>query len=554
MATQIKKITKTNNLEESLVYEDKLKLGTLETTLKVRPTGAYLALIGVDSDKLLNSFKNYLTTFENTKIFHYKTEQIIDEIIASNENKTFIVDIFNLPDNFDIKNIIQHFRFNRDFIPDKNLRLFILASNNTLDMFSQKAYDFVTFNNFYGKFKDSKFYFEYKVNREKLDRLIKEYRELKPNAPKKIQIEKMISIIREADKIGEIRIVFKYLKIALSKVLKLNNDSLLGAIYTAYGKVYSKLENYKMALEYDHKAKKIAIKIKDLSNEAILLNNLGSSYNAIQDNEKAMECYQQAILINESLNNKSNLVMNYMNLGSLFHSVNDYDNSIMYYEKSLEIAEEIDEKNGILNNLYNIGNIYLDKYQLNKALDNFQKSLKMAKDDSNLELIVGNLLNIGVVNMYLLNFELALKYFNEALILSKNLNDEKSINRCNTNILEINTYLMIENDFEIKIYKDSDIKEDQIRYLIYEANILNEEEKYKESKEKLQQAEHISDEINLKGLQAEVYLAFYDFYRTIDDTQNASKYYNKANYIIKNSGHKLFEKRLEDIKNSHDIR
>ena len=49
-----------NNIEEYLVYEDKQKLTTLKTTLTVRPNGAYLSLIGVDTHELLDVFKNYL--------------------------------------------------------------------------------------------------------------------------------------------------------------------------------------------------------------------------------------------------------------------------------------------------------------------------------------------------------------------------------------------------------------------------------------------------------------------------------------------------------------
>lgn len=537
-------------LEEYLVYEDRLKLNTLETTLKVRPIGAYLSLIGVDSKELCESFKSYLLTFNNTKLFNYKTEQIMDEIISLDEDKTFIVDIYNLPDSFKIENLVQHFRFNRDFIPDKNIRIFILASNETLDMFSEKAYDFVTFNNFYGKFKDNRFDFEYKVNREKLDRLIKEYKELKPNTPRMIQLEVISKLIEESIEIKDDKTAVKYLNIALKKAKKLENSYLEIHFLNLFGRVYMN-DKFELSLKYFDKAL-FLVDNDYIEDKAMLFSNKANVYKNMKKFDKALDLLNKAIEINKEIGRKGGLAINYANIGAIYHG-GDNLKAIDYYAKSLELQKELNNKEGIATNYNNIGQIFFVQYQYNQALEYFNQALKIAKANSYHTLLVAILIGLGELYKKLLDFKLSLKYYNEAFKLSKKLNNKESFDLCTTNIKEINNILNgIENSDEIEINKDSEDKEDQIRYLIYESSQIKEQKKYNETKEKLIESEKLADEINLKGLQCEVYIAYYDYYRTIDDNENAAKYYNKANYIIKNSGHKLFEKRLEDIKNTHD--
>ncbi|WP_121626260.1 tetratricopeptide repeat protein [Poseidonibacter antarcticus] len=541
-------------LEKYLVYEDKLKLNTLNTTLKVRPKGAYISLIGVDSDELLNAFKEYLTTFENTEIFNYKSEQIIDEIITLNKEKTYIIDIYNIPDSFDIKNIVQHFRFNRDFIPDKNIRIFILASNKTLDVFSEKAYDFVTFNNFYGKFKDNKFDFNYKVNSEKLDKLIKEYKDLKPNTAKKIQIDKMIKIAKEAENIAKNDISLKYLNMALPKAKKIKNNSILGLLYTAFGNIYFQSVKYDLALRYYNYALKIAQEINDSLNKATLLSNIGNIYLKYNIEDKSLLYYKKAEKINKKLNNKYGLSNNYISISEIYINYKDYDKAFEYLEKSFELAVLVNDNFNISKYYNNKGVIYLECYDLNKALELFQKGLTMAKNYLYHSLIIAFLMNIARVYKLLLNFDLSLKYFHKALVLNKESKYIEDTKECEMNINEIENILNgvdTHNYFNTLVNKDSKAKDDIIKYLIYEANILKEKKNYNEAKEKLQESEKIANEINLKGLLCEVYMSSYDFYKTINDSKIANKYYNKAKYIIKNSGHKLFEKRLSEIKNSH---
>lgn len=637
MQNQSKKKTNQNYLEEYLVYEDKNKLNTLNTTIKVRPSGAYLALIGVDTKELAEAFKNYLLNKKTNREFLYKSEQIVDEIILSEDDSTLVIDIFNLPENFDIKNIVQNFRFNRDFIPDKKLRIIILASNDTLDYFSEKAYDFVTFNNFYGKFKDSKFRFEYKVNREKLDRLIEEYKNLKVNVSRKIRIEKMINIIKEAEIKGEMKIALKYLNIVLSKVEKEKDVQHLCQIYNYFGNIYLQTSKYKLAIDFYNKGLVYAKQISDYKNEVNIYVNLGVAYYYLHDIENALKLLFKALEIAERINSEDNLIKIYTNLGNFSVQTGNLSEGLVYYNKSNNLAKKNNDKISLSNNLMNIGNIYRDEFDYKNAIKNYNLSLKIGKEISYSLIIVDVLNCMALLDISELNFFNVVKNLNIALKLSTKCNYRERmamtyINLSYINLIKLNVkksllcidkafeFYRIERDFinqidcfikKFNIYQNVDIEkakyylekanelhlsfefrpyaktilkqfgiyylninnyDKSIHYLyevleFYEGSndkieildcllnisiVLIKQKQYIISEQKLSQAESLANEIGLKGSQCEVYMAWYDYYKTIKNEEKAKHYYAKANYIIKNSGHKLFEKRLEKIKNSFE--
>jgi tetratricopeptide (TPR) repeat protein len=197
--------------------------------------------------------------------------------------------------------------------------------------------------------------------------------------------------------------------------------------------------------------------------------------------------------------------------------------------------------------MHTTAGIYANKYNIKEAIKYLTKSLQIAREILDQYKIVISLVNLGLMHIKSLNFNLALEYLNEALELSEKSNYTRELELCNNYILEINKYLLI-NDNPIIIDKNSTDKEDIIRYLIDTANQLKEKKQYNEAEEKLNEAQNLADSINLKGSQAEVYIAYYDYYKTIENKEKAKEYYNKANYIIKNSNHLLFAKRLKDIK------
>ncbi|MEA3353861.1 MAG: tetratricopeptide repeat protein [Campylobacterota bacterium] len=604
-----------SNLESYLTLDDKLKLKNLNTSYHIKKSGSYLSLIGVNSISLLNEFKSYLLNIENTVILNYQNISILDEI--TNYDKTYIIDLYTKNSNFTIKEIVQYFRFNRDFIPQNNIKLFILASFETLDLFSQIAYDFVTFNSFYGKFNDNSVSLNYNIDDSKLNRLISEFKNIKPNTPKKIQIDKMIAISKEAHHISSKNIELKYLQLALKKALKLKDDYLLGTIYNALGNYYT-TANFKLSISNYKNALKIADKIKNKDARIKTLNNLGIIYFNNFNIEEAESNFKQAKKASEDTQNTKEKGSSYRNLSSILIFKNDFKEAIKLLDKSLSIAKELDHKKEITLSLSVLGKLYFTMLNYNKAINYFEQSLVLDKEINNTDYIITTSYNLALVHKELLNFDISSKYLNEILMIADTLDNQYMLPDVYSLIAELNIInlefeeanqniykstkltnkveillksLMIyrytdfykyENslrkfknldshkiflyekghyNFQIKNYdlaieyftkslnlsKEDKDKKYIVLCLINIANTYIILENYYEAKNYLDLASKEVEQIDDKSSKVELYMVYYNYYLHTKDTIKSKEYYNKANYIIKNSNHKLYAKKLNDI-------
>ena len=615
-----KKIT---NLENYLSYDDKLKLNSLNTSYNLKLNSSYLSLIGVNSSNLLNEFKTYFLEFNNTQILKY-TNTILEDI--KDYSKTYIIDIYNI-ENENIESVVQYFRFNRDYIPEHNIKIFILASFETLDLFSLKAYDFVTFNSFYGKFNDSEFKFDYEIDESKLDGLIKEFKELKPNTPKALQIEKMLDIAKESNNISKKNIELKYLNLALPKAKKLKHEYLIGSIFDRLGTYYQNIYNEKLALKNYNEALKIAQKIKNSDAQAKTLENIGTTYYSINAIEKAKIYYNKAKKISEQNNNLEGLQRSYNKLFLIYENSKEYDKALEYANKALDISNSLNNKEETSISLSSIGAIYSNIFRYIEAIKFYKKSLQIDKEINKKEAILSSLYNIAFIYQRLFDFKLSMKYLDELLLFNKNENNitiilsysllsllncnqldftsalkniSKALNIANkidatqdkTNILlnlsDIYKYTDLDKCFQtlediskqlnekenknlllrygiyylktkeynkalkffnksLKLFQEDKDIEYEIKTLYNIANVYIGLKQYDKAKVELDLAYDIANKINHKSSLVEIYIIYYDYYRQIKDETKSKEYYNKANYIIKNSNHKLFEKQLLDI-------
>jgi len=167
------------------------------------------------------------------------------------------------------------------------------------------------------------------------------------------------------------------------------NDSLLGDrayCYNLSGNAYTKMGNYKFALQSYYSSLK-------------LRNKIGDDY-----------------FITKSLNN----------IGSVFFKLKDYNSAIEYYNKCLAIRIKHKDLNGIalLNN--NIGNIYFEKGDRAKALSNYFKAFQIIDEEKNIYWKPLLLKNIGEVFQSEGEISKAIIYYQRALYESQNMDDDVS--------------------------------------------------------------------------------------------------------------------------------
>ena len=179
---------------------------------------------------------------------------------------------------------------------------------------------------------------------------------------------------------------------------------------------YMSMQNYKMAIEYVEKSKKIASELK-------LQKELAKAYRIS---------------------------------GIIFTNLENYTKSSNAFYRSLKIHDEIGDKMGVGEALGDIGNVYFSQLNFDKALEYFNRSLKIAKKYKNIKEIARELNNVATIYFTIEDYDKATKYFEESRQINKRLGNkqQEAINNLNLGL----TYLKINEYTKSKqylIYADS---------------------------------------------------------------------------------------------------
>ncbi len=165
--------------------------------------------------------------------------------------------------------------------------------------------------------------------------------------------------------------------------LKLNEDSvLLMFVYTAYGILYSKVNDFDMSLSYYKKAIALDKKVK-------------------------------------KINNKSGI---YLNMGELyFQNDRSYDSAVFYYRKSVESAPEFTKEQYILAANTNIGNVFLAMKDYDSAKYYYDKVVVSPLIDKVPNNKAAILVNLGIYYVTVGDFGAADRYLSRGLQLADSL-------------------------------------------------------------------------------------------------------------------------------------
>ncbi|NOY49229.1 MAG: sensor histidine kinase [Chlorobi bacterium] len=186
--------------------------------------------------------------------------------------------------------------------------------------------------------------------------------------------------------------------------LKLKEDSvLLIFVYTAYGTLYSKVNNFDMSLSYYKKAIEADKKIKDVYNIANTYINIGQLYFQSQRNyDTAMYYFRKSIEFAAGFEVEYIKLSAYTNIGNVYLRNKEYDSARFYYDMVLNskaINDVVATKTAIMVNLgvycvavgnYTAADEYLQRgYQLADSLgilvykQNALQSLANLKEQTN---------------------------------------------------------------------------------------------------------------------------------------------------------------------------
>lgn len=429
------------NFNEFLSPEDLKRIDEIELILELNEDNSLLFLIGVDDKELGEVFKNYFQEKLKNTIFYNKFEprRIFTNLLEKDSKPYYLIDLYSKRfKDENQKEIALDFLFNRDYIPERGLKLIVIVENRFLDFLMRKASDFISFNNFLHHFKSYKLHLKESYSTPKLDKAIAEFKEFRKNnsnAETTIILDKMINISNIAINYGELEIAIKYLNEAYKRTKK--DKFYEGIILGSLGNIYIKTKNLDKALNLYQKTLHIFSKFNNETNLANTLLNIGNIYLLKNDLNRAKNFYSEVMELAEELNNKLFIAEAISGIGKIHFFENNLEKALDYQKKALNIFKKFNYTTSISQIYILIGEIYQKKNNLEKAIYYHIKALKLREELENKHLILINLVKIAYLYSEQNITHLAKTYYEKALTLAKQQNYSNLIKEIEEKLQEL---------------------------------------------------------------------------------------------------------------------
>jgi signal transduction histidine kinase/AraC-like DNA-binding protein len=294
------------------------------------------------------------------------------------------------------------------------------------------------------------------------------------------------------------------------------------------------------AIEYAQKAADLAQQLNFNKGKAEAYLFLGSG-NYYQNNyTQAIGWHEKALQLHKQLGNLKGERLALINIGLIYHKQNNYPKTLEYYLKSLKISEQTGDETLIASALNNIANIYVEQEEYEKALPIYFKALAIRKKIFKQGRKVSQVLNnIGDIYLKQKQYQQALHYFLSSMEgLTEQDVDQKAIALANIGI----TYGGIKDgglqDYPKSLHYLTESLQLQQKagdqylmpyLLLAHAYVYQHTDTLAKSMVTAQQALALAQEMEIKGLIADVYLLLSQVAERQGKYKQAHQYYK--NYV-----------------------
>lgn len=148
------------------------------------------------------------------------------------------------------------------------------------------------------------------------------------------------------------------------------------------GKIYSNIEEDKIALSYYFRAEKNGQRIGKKEVISIAYNNIANSYQRTNQFSQSYVYLKKSLDISLSLNDSISIARVYHNIGVNFEITDQNDSALAYFHKSLVYLTTSSENIGHAYNYLELGITYLKKNKINEAEKSMLKSLQICKNQN----------------------------------------------------------------------------------------------------------------------------------------------------------------------------
>ncbi len=193
----------------------------------------------------------------------------------------------------------------------------------------------------------------------------------------------------------------------------------LSASYISYGRMYTLLANYNLALNYLN----LAIKAnKHINNEVGLADaykNIGIVYYAMGQLSNSLDFYYKALFI--AVKNHSTILSGeiYNDIGVVLQNMGVYPNALEYYKKALNIIQNENDLQGVSTMNENIGEVLLAQTSYDNAIVYLKKALAITKKQNDIDGLSSVYADLGLCYAHKDQMKLAINYLDTALGLAE---------------------------------------------------------------------------------------------------------------------------------------
>jgi signal transduction histidine kinase/Tfp pilus assembly protein PilF len=225
--------------------------------------------------------------------------------------------------------------------------------------------------------------------------------------------------------IGNYNVALESAEIANNHFVSQADSVGLTEIHQLYGQIYTRIGDFKKALDNTQSAFIIAGKLKLSDKVAELVRETGNIYFYFGENAIALDFFQKSLKISQENNNLEGIAKAYNNMGRLYSELGNFDHALECLRKSLDYKNKDDDRMSYANTLLNIGVVYLNKGDSQQALTYLQQSNQIYSSYQNSEGIANSLYYIGKVFSQIKRYNQALAVFDEAWEVASQTNSKR---------------------------------------------------------------------------------------------------------------------------------
>ncbi len=180
-------------------------------------------------------------------------------------------------------------------------------------------------------------------------------------------------------RIGDFKKALEYSEKGFNLIGKLKQQDKLADIVRETGNIYYSFGEYKIALDFYEKSFTNSQTKNDQIVMAKALNNIGQVYIDLAQYSKALDYLNRSLVIKNKFDNTLSYTITLHNIGTIYFRQKDYPKAINYFKQSNSIYTKINYVAGISDSYQYLGRSYLKTKQYQLSEESFTKALALAK-------------------------------------------------------------------------------------------------------------------------------------------------------------------------------